>query len=315
MAVAWSAFTPNARLFGRVVGPGSTPSRWSRSRSTTGRAPSTRRPCSTRCARRARGRRSSCSAATSAHTPTGPQDRGRGPRAREPRRRPLAAHLRRAAGDRAPVPGGRQALPPQSTARRRHLFRAPHGFRGPFVAPVARQLGYRIVGWNGAIFDTARPGVDAIVDRCANVLAPGRDPAAARRRRLRAGRRPLADGRGAAAHPRDGAGARPRAGDRLGARRGAAAAAADGVQGRGVRDRVAAWCCSLAAFELQVVADVFTEGDPLYVLAALFANLVSVAAKALTWKAAFDAIPGDDEGRPLDVGCATSSRRSSSASC
>ena len=38
-------------------------------------------------------------------------------------------------------------------------------------------------------------------------------------------------------------------------------------------------------------------------------------AKALTWKAAFDAVPGDDEGRPLDVAaCATSCRRSSSAS-
>jgi len=41
-----------------------------------------------------------------------------------------------------------------------HLFRAPHGYRGPFLAPVAHRLGYRIVGWTGAIFDTARPGVD-----------------------------------------------------------------------------------------------------------------------------------------------------------
>ena len=69
-------------------------------------------------------------------------------------------------------------------------------------------------------------------------------------------------------------------------------------------------------FDLQVVADVFTKANPLYVLAALLANLVSVAAKALTWKAAFDAIPGDadDEPRPTSA-CATSCRRSSSASC
>ena len=48
-----------------------------------------------------------------------------------------------------------------------HLFRTPHGYRGPFLVPVARRLGYRIVGWTGSIFDTARPGVDVIVDRCA----------------------------------------------------------------------------------------------------------------------------------------------------
>ena len=30
-----------------------------------------------------------------------------------------------------------------------------------------------MVGWTGAIFDTARPGVDAIVARCRNVLRPG----------------------------------------------------------------------------------------------------------------------------------------------
>src|SRR4029077_555083 len=39
-----------------------------------------------------------------------------------------------------------------------HLFRPPHGYRGPFLAPVARRLGYRIVGWTGSIFDNPRPG-------------------------------------------------------------------------------------------------------------------------------------------------------------
>jgi uncharacterized membrane protein YbhN (UPF0104 family) len=54
-------------------------------------------------------------------------------------------------------------------------------------------------------------------------------------------------------------------------------------------------------FSLQVIANVFTDVDPVFVLAALIANLGSVAAKSLTWKAALDAVPGDDEGRPLDV--------------
>jgi len=55
-------------------------------------------------------------------------------------------------------------------------------------------------------------------------------------------------------------------------------------------------------FDLQVVADVFTRANPLYVLAALLANLLSVAAKAVTWKAAFDAIPGEDGEPPVEVG-------------
>ena len=54
-------------------------------------------------------------------------------------------------------------------------------------------------------------------------------------------------------------------------------------------------------YSLQVIANVFTDVDPVYVLAVLIANLGLVAAKSLTWKAALDAVPGDDEGRPLDV--------------
>ena len=38
------------------------------------------------------------------------------------------------------------------------LFRTPHGFRSPFVVRVARELGYRVVGWTGSVFDTAKPG-------------------------------------------------------------------------------------------------------------------------------------------------------------
>ena len=42
----------------------------------------------------------------------------------------------------------------------------------------------------------------------------------------------------------------------------------------------------------------FTDVDPVYVLAALIANLGSVAAKLLTWgKAVLYVVPGDDEGR------------------
>jgi peptidoglycan/xylan/chitin deacetylase (PgdA/CDA1 family)/uncharacterized membrane protein YbhN (UPF0104 family) len=52
-------------------------------------------------------------------------------------------------------------------------FRAPHGFRNPFVVRVARRLGYRVVGWTKGVFDTALPGVDVIVQRSRDALRPG----------------------------------------------------------------------------------------------------------------------------------------------
>ena len=49
-------------------------------------------------------------------------------------------------------------------ARPRH-FRAPHGFRSPWVTPIARSLGQRTVGWSLGVWDSARPGADEIVRR------------------------------------------------------------------------------------------------------------------------------------------------------
>lgn len=53
------------------------------------------------------------------------------------------------------------------------LFRAPHGVRSPWLARTVRSLGYRMCGWNGHVFDTAEPGVGAIVERAGRLLGPG----------------------------------------------------------------------------------------------------------------------------------------------
>ena len=53
------------------------------------------------------------------------------------------------------------------------LFRAPHGVRSPWLAVTLRQLGYRLCGWDGHVFDTSRPGVRVIVERVTELLAPG----------------------------------------------------------------------------------------------------------------------------------------------
>jgi peptidoglycan/xylan/chitin deacetylase (PgdA/CDA1 family) len=53
------------------------------------------------------------------------------------------------------------------------LFRTPHGFRGPATWAVARRRGYRLAGWTAGVFDSADPGVDAIVRRSAAAAGPG----------------------------------------------------------------------------------------------------------------------------------------------
>ncbi len=53
------------------------------------------------------------------------------------------------------------------------LFRAPHGVCSPWLGHTVGRLGYRVCGWNGRIFDTAEPGVPAIVERACRHLRSG----------------------------------------------------------------------------------------------------------------------------------------------
>jgi peptidoglycan/xylan/chitin deacetylase (PgdA/CDA1 family) len=53
------------------------------------------------------------------------------------------------------------------------LFRAPHGVRSPWLGVTLRRLGYRLCGWDGHLFDSSRPGVNVIVERATELLAPG----------------------------------------------------------------------------------------------------------------------------------------------
>jgi peptidoglycan/xylan/chitin deacetylase (PgdA/CDA1 family) len=53
------------------------------------------------------------------------------------------------------------------------LFRAPHGFRSPWVTAIARSLGQRTVGWSLGVWDSDRPGVEAIAERTVRGASPG----------------------------------------------------------------------------------------------------------------------------------------------
>lgn len=178
------------------------------------------------------------------------------------------------------------------------LFRAPHGFRSPFLVPVARRLGYRVVGWTAGVWDTAKPGADRIVTRSVSRLHPGailllHD----------------ADGSGAGDDRSQTVEALPRIID---------AGQGDGLEFVTISElanelrpqrRLALRAVLILAaivggvallstkLDLKALGGVFTEADFELVFAALVANLISVAAKALTWKAAIDAVP-DEPGRP-----------------
>lgn len=52
-------------------------------------------------------------------------------------------------------------------------FRAPHGFRSPWVTSIARELGQRTIGWTLGVWDSSRPGADAIVRRAVRGSRPG----------------------------------------------------------------------------------------------------------------------------------------------
>jgi peptidoglycan/xylan/chitin deacetylase (PgdA/CDA1 family) len=52
-------------------------------------------------------------------------------------------------------------------------FRAPHGFRNPWLSGIARELGQQIVGWTLGVWDTDKPGADVIAQRVCRGARPG----------------------------------------------------------------------------------------------------------------------------------------------
>ena len=61
----------------------------------------------------------------------------------------------------------------RASGARPRLFRAPHGFRSPWVTAIASSLGQRTVGWSLGVWDSDRPGVDAIVRKTLDGTRPG----------------------------------------------------------------------------------------------------------------------------------------------
>jgi len=53
------------------------------------------------------------------------------------------------------------------------VFRAPHGYRNPFVMREARRRNYDVFGWTLGVWDTDRPGAETIRRRVRAGLQPG----------------------------------------------------------------------------------------------------------------------------------------------
>jgi peptidoglycan/xylan/chitin deacetylase (PgdA/CDA1 family) len=67
---------------------------------------------------------------------------------------------------------GKQAIEAACGVTPAH-FRAPHGFRSPWVTAIASSMGERTVGWSLGVWDTDLPGAAAIVQRTVEGARPG----------------------------------------------------------------------------------------------------------------------------------------------
>lgn len=61
----------------------------------------------------------------------------------------------------------------RATDSRPRYFRAPHGFRSPWVTPIASRLGQRTIGWTLGVWDSDAPGADVIARRAVDGTRPG----------------------------------------------------------------------------------------------------------------------------------------------
>jgi len=52
-------------------------------------------------------------------------------------------------------------------------FRAPHGYRSPFLISIIVDMSYTVFGWTFGVFDTAKPGAEEIRRRVRKRLRPG----------------------------------------------------------------------------------------------------------------------------------------------
>jgi peptidoglycan-N-acetylglucosamine deacetylase len=170
-------------------------------------------------------------------------------------------------------------------------FRAPHGFRNPFVARATARRGYEVVGWTKGVWDTAKPGVEAIVRRTIGGFRPGgilllHD----------------ADGSGDGDDRSQTAEAVPEIVERAHAA-GYELVTVSELATRAPPRRTATWRIIAGVVILVVLLELALRSVDIstvsaidvgwwWVIVALGLNLLSILLKAVVWKTALDTIPG-----------------------
>jgi peptidoglycan-N-acetylglucosamine deacetylase len=171
--LAWGAYDPTSPLFGRVIGRGSRRERVLYLSFDDGPRPAvTSRILETLDRERVPAAFFLVGAAVRLHPESARQVARAGHEIGNHTRNHRKLHRLGPGAVKAELTGGHKDIV-EVTGEIPRCFRAPHGYRNPFVTRVARKLRYRTVGWTYGVWDSDRPPAEEIRRRVRVKLKPG----------------------------------------------------------------------------------------------------------------------------------------------
>jgi len=171
--LAWGAYDPTSPLFGRVVGRGSKRERILYLTFDDGPRPSvTARILETLARERVPAAFFLVGAAVRLHPEMARRVAAAGHEIGNHTRSHRKLHRLGLSAVHAELTGGHKDIM-EITGEIPRAFRAPHGYRNPFVTRVANKLRYRTIGWTYGVWDSDRPPAEEIRRRVRVKLKPG----------------------------------------------------------------------------------------------------------------------------------------------
>ncbi len=171
--LAWGAYDPTSPLFGRVIGRGSKRDRVLYLTFDDGpQPPVTSHILATLDRERVPAAFFLVGAAVRLHPDMARRVAAAGPENGNPPRSHRKLHRLGPRAVKAELTGGHRDIV-EITGEIPRAFRAPHGYRNPFVTRVAKKLRYRTVGWTFGVWDSDRPPPEEIRRRVRVKLKPG----------------------------------------------------------------------------------------------------------------------------------------------
>ncbi len=171
--LAWGAYDPTSPLFGRVLGRGSKRERVLYLTFDDGPRPSvTARILATLARERVPAAFFLVGAAVRLHPEMARRVAAAGHEIGNHTRSHRKLHRLGPSAVRAELTGGHKDIV-EITGQIPRAFRAPHGYRNPFVTRVANKLRYRTIGWTYGVWDSDRPPAEEIRRRVRAKLKPG----------------------------------------------------------------------------------------------------------------------------------------------